>query len=173
MVSYSKHLYATVLRACTGAVDSLDFDHAREFERQWVKIIQAPSVRVRWRNEVLELLGDGVVNACITAEICTSIKGSPSMISVSEYPMYRVVYGHQSRTLHHQMLKSVLSSNILFATITKRMINRLAFPVEKLKAFLNISQDDTIPTKSYADAFEVCVCVVWYPSYPPISKTSA
>jgi hypothetical protein len=83
MGSYSKHLYATVLRACTSAVESLDFDRTRPLEQKWIMMVRTPPVRVRWRNEVLELLGDGVINACITTQICGSVKGSPSMLSVS------------------------------------------------------------------------------------------
>jgi hypothetical protein len=55
------------------------------------------------------------------------------------------------------MLKSVLTSNIIFASITKRMIITLAFPLDRLRGFLDIPEHGTIPTKAFADAFEVCI----------------
>lgn len=55
------------------------------------------------------------------------------------------------------MLKSVLTSNILFATITTNMVDQLHFPLNRLNAFLNILKHDTIPTKSFADAFETVI----------------
>lgn len=82
-MSYSKQLYATVLRACTAAADTLTFDPTREFEQKWFSIVDTPVVRVRWMNEALEFLGDGVVNTCITTELCASVDGPPSMLSVS------------------------------------------------------------------------------------------
>lgn len=55
------------------------------------------------------------------------------------------------------MLKSILTSNILFAAITTSMIDKLHFPLHKLNSFLNIPKHDTVPTKSFADAFETVI----------------
>lgn len=82
-MSYSKQLYATVLRICTAAVDPSVFYRHHELEQKWLDIVDAPVFRTRWTNEALEFLGDGVVNACIITDICACIDGPPSMLSVS------------------------------------------------------------------------------------------